>query len=533
VDWKYWDYYASPEGDREDDQDQDRNLTLDYNGSFAYEPMADVTSRFSFGGQVYEESNYGLNGFDATFAAQGLVLVGDGTERDVSESRSRVRSGGFFLQEALGWQDRLFVTAGMRWDGFSTFGEGFGLAAYPKLSSSYVISDESFWPLEVVEQLKLRAAWGQSGRAPGAFDAEKTWEATSADEAVPAVVLDNFGNPDLGPEKSTELELGFDASAFDGRVSLEFTKYNQKTNDALVSIPPVYSGGQNNGVLSNVGRVDNWGTETMLNVVPVRTNDVEWSVGVQYSTNDSEVKSRGVLTGGGSIRVGYPLYGNRGDVLRTFCSEEDADYVNGCDFDNDGDIDVFDPDALYDPSQPPRLTERFLGPLFPTDIVSLSTRLTLWQSLTLDVLGEGQYGHVRSVGHAYQNMRRNTWDNPVWPYCAAINAVWTQGDRTTLTNQQVVECTIEYGAQGVWTQKSKADFFKLRSATLSWRVPEEWVPGARSAQLAVQGKNLFMFTDYIGLDPEAADNGAGDTTPNDYYTYGPPRTFIFGVTVNF
>ena len=533
VDWKYWDYFEVPQGDRENDQEQDRNLTLDYNASLNYSPWQDVTSRFSFGGQIFEESNYGINGFDATFAARGLVLVGDGTERDVDEGRSRVRSGGFFLQEALGWRDRLFLTGGIRWDGFSTFGEGFGLAAYPKVSGSYVLSDESFWPIAAVEQLKLRAAWGQSGRAPGAFDAETVWDATSADEGVPAVVLSNFGNPDLGPEKSTELELGFDASALGGRVTLEFTWYDQKTTDALVSIPPISSTGTNNGVLQNIGRVDNWGTETMLNVVPVRTASVEWSVGAQYTTNQSEVVDRGVLTGGGSIRVGYPLLSNRDDVLRTFCHPEDADYAQGCDFDNDGDVDVFDPNAPFDPSQPPRLAERWLGPLFPTDIVSLNTRLTLWQSLTLDVLGEGQFGHVKSVGHAYQNMRRSSYDNPVWPYCLPTYAVWRDGDATTLTNQQVVECVVEYSDQGVWTQKSKASFMKLRSATLAWRVPEEWVPGARSVQLSVQGKNLFTVTDYIGLDPEASDNGAGDSSPGDYYTFGPPRTFIFGLTVNF
>ncbi len=128
-------------------------------------------------------------------------------------------------------------------------------------------------------------------------------------------------------------------------------------------------------------------------------------------------------------------------------------------------------------------------------------------------------------------MRRTSLSNPVWPYCAPILDTWLNGDRTSLTNQQVVECIQRESDQGVWTRS--ADFFRLRSATLSWRLPEEWVPGARSATLQIQGRNLLTFTDYPGIDPEGLDNGAGDSTPNDYYTFGPPRTLLFGLTVNF
>jgi outer membrane receptor protein involved in Fe transport len=401
----------------------------------------------------------------------------------------------------------------MRWDGFSTFGEGFGLAAYPKLSGSYVVSEESFWPQNLVESLKLRAAWGQSGKAPGNFEAEKLWSAASADEQVPAVVLDNFGNPDLGPERSSELELGFDASAFDGRVTLEFTKYDQTTKDALINVSEAASTGTDNAVRRNLGQVDNWGTETALTVVPVRTDDVEWSLGVQYSTNDSKVVDLGPLEDlGGSIQVGLPLRIAYDGVLQ-----------------NPGQTGVL-----------PIIADTMIGRLFPTDIVSLNTRLTLWQSLTIDVLGEGQYGHVRPTGHAYQNMRRVTLQNVgVWPYCGEAYAKWaiTPGPNSNrvlnsgLTTDEMAECILTYSDQGIWTRS--ADFFKLRSATLSYRLPEAWVPGARSVQLSLQGKNLFTITDYIGLDPETGDNGLNDDTPNDYYTYGSPRVFMLGVTVNF
>jgi TonB-linked SusC/RagA family outer membrane protein len=512
LDWKYWDYFTAPTGSRRLDSDQDRNVTFDYTGSFSYNPLESVSSRLSFGGQLYEEQNYNIFGEDDSFAGPGEPEVGDGTNQDAGEGRTRVRSGGFFLQEQIGFQDKLFLTGGVRWDGFSTFGEGFGLAAYPKLSASYLLSDESFWPTGLVETLKLRAAWGASGKAPGVFEAEKLWSATSADEQEAAIVLDNFGNPDLGPERSVELELGFDASAFDSRVSLEFTWYDQTTKDALIEVAAAASTGTDNEVWSNLGEVKNWGTETSLTVVPVRSADVEWSVGAQYTTNDSEVVDLGPLIDlGSSIQLGLPLRIQWDAILQ-----------------NPGEVGVA-----------PVLEDGMIGRLFPTDIFALTTRLTLWQSLTIDVLGEGQFGHVRPVGHAYQNMRRTTATNPVWPYCSPILAQWESvpGPNTNriansgLTTDQIAQCHLTYSDQGIWTWD--ADFIKLRSATVSWRLPEGWVPGARNVLLSMQGKNLFTITDYVGLDPEAGDNGISDNTPNDYYTFGPPRALILGVTVSF
>ena len=513
LDWKHWNYFTAQTGFRRNDHDQDRNITFDYTGSFAYNPVETISSRLSFGGQLYEEANFTLWGQDDSFAGPGEPEIGDGTNRDSEETRTRVRSGGFFVQEQLGWRDRLFVTGGVRWDGFSTFGEGFGIAAYPKVSATYTISDEAFWPTSLVETFKLRAAWGASGKAPGVFEAEKLWEATAADEQEPAVVIDNFGNPDLGPERSEELELGFDASAFEGRVSVEFTWYDQTTKNALIEVPAAASTGTNNPIWSNLGEVDNWGTETSLNVVPIRTDDVEWSVGAQYTSNDSKVIDLGGLTelGGTNIQPDLPMQIAWDAILQ-----------------NPGEVGVA-----------PVLEDGMIGRLFPTDIVALSTRVTLWQSLTLDVLGEGQYGMVRPVGHAYQNMRRTSPDNPAWPYCSPILARWTAGGATNaeriansgLTTDEIAECVDAYSDQGIWTRS--ADFFKLRSATVSWRVPEGWVPGARSVMVSLQGKNLFTLSDYVGLDPEAADNGIDDETPNDYYTFGPPRTFILGVSVSF
>ena len=81
-----------------------------------------------------------------------------------------------------------------------------GLAAYPKASFSWILSDESFYP--DIGEMKVRFAYGQSGRAPGPFDKVRTWSPQGL-AGVPAFVPANVGNADIGPEVTTEMEGGF------------------------------------------------------------------------------------------------------------------------------------------------------------------------------------------------------------------------------------------------------------------------------------------------------------------------------------
>ena len=501
VDFKPYGNYESALGSRQNDTRSDRNLTFDYNGSWRTDLTDMVSSSFSWGGQVYEEFSWGLEGTDADFAGPGAQLVGDGTLPNTDEDRLTIRSGGFFLQEQVGFGDRFFLTGGVRWDGFSTFGEGFGLAAYPKISAAYTLSDESFFPQGTfVDGLKLRAAWGKSGRAPGAFDAVKVYAATQADELVPGLIISNLGNADLGPEISQELETGFELSAFDSRASIDFTYYNQKTLDALIGVQEAPSFGTEEATLRNLGETKNTGTETILTVVPVRSDNLEWSVNAAYSTNQSEIVDLGPLEEQGfNLRVGFPIGVEYDDV-------------------------VSNPGVVG--ATPVNSTE-VLGVTFPTELISLGTRVTFNQSLTFDILGEGQMGHVKAVGLGWATARRETW-----PACYGIQDEFNANGYTNLTPQQSATCVPANIRWGMWT--TKADFFKIRSASLSYRLPEDLVPGTRNVTVALQGKNLALFTDYQGLDPEASDRGNSQGEyAFEYYNMAPPRVFILNVTVNF
>jgi TonB-dependent starch-binding outer membrane protein SusC len=153
------------------------------------------------------------------------------------EEREKVWNAGFFLQNVFDFSDKYFLTLGGRVDGHSAFGEGFGLQFYPKAGATWVMSDEDFWP-DAWGDFRLRTAYGQSGRAPGAFDAVRTWNPLSW-AGVPAFVPQNVGNPNLGPEVAVlqsadwGLDLGLGVTTNKSNVD----SLCRDPNDELTCIP--------------------------------------------------------------------------------------------------------------------------------------------------------------------------------------------------------------------------------------------------------------------------------------------------------
>lgn len=498
-----YEYFRVPLGNREVDQQRFRKLTLDYSGSWDAQFGDMLSSQFSWGGQLYDDYTNGINGFGDDFAGPGDKELDSAARTTSSETRRSITNGGFFLQEMVGWNDQLFLTAGLRVDGHSAFGKDFGWAPYPKVSLAYMLSDNDFYP-ESFGTLKLRSAYGQSGKAPGVFDAMRTWDAVSGDDGQPGVTPDNLGNPELGPERTREIEGGFEGSTWDGRVTFEYTYYNQKTTDALIGVQQLPSGGFVGTQLENVGEIDNWGHELALNVTAINRPNVIWDLGGNFSTNNSEIKSLGDLD---FIYIGWRNEAWPGQSLPEFCHDvvQNGDLVG----------------------VEPKMDKECLGPTYPTHTFGINSSLTFFRRFTFDILGEGQGGHTLSAGALYQNTRRY-----VNPLCYDVQDLVADDNTSNLSTYDWALCDRAYTSYGMWAQP--ADFFKIRSASLSYRIPEEWLPGGvRGATLRLQGRNLLKITDFQGLDPEVSEDGIDELYRQGYYHLPPYRTFIVSFKVDF
>ncbi len=487
-------------------------LSLDYAGSYQ-RGLFGLASTSSWGGQLFDDRDKFASETGNDFSGPGDPTLGSAARVVLGTvNRPRVVNAGLFLQQMFGWRDRLFVTGGLRVDGNSAFGSGFGLQSYPKLSAAYVLSEEPFWPRTYVSTMKLRAAIGESGKAPGAFDAVRTWDPIAADEGKPGFTPAQIGNPALGPERTRELELGFDAAAFEDRVSFELTAFRARTLGALIGVTYPPTQGFSRTQLENVGTLQNQGVEMQLSGDILRRSALSWSGRVSYTSMSNEAVDLGgrVISMGSSVyvREGYPVpsyFGNR----------------------------VTNPDEFAEPVIEPN---SFLGNAYANRLLGLGSSLRLFDHFVVDVLGEYQGGGMLGNWVGYQNENRGVW-YPCYDTQKKIRAslAGNAGALSDVTAMQRAKCAIDptrFNAD-YWIQPT--DFFKIRSASVSWTLPANLVPRTSSATLVLSGRNLWKSTDYDGLDPElrdASDQGAS-LARREYYVFPPSKQFLLSMRVLF
>jgi outer membrane receptor protein involved in Fe transport len=488
-------------------------LSLDYAATLDHQVGGSLASSLSWGGQLFQDALEQTNVQGDDFAASGPPTVITAARRTVTlDVRRRVVNAGLFLQEKVAWRDRLFVTAGLRVDGNSAFGENFGLQAYPKLGVSYVLSDHPFWPSHRWETLKLRAAIGESGKAPGAFDAVRSWSPIAGDDGKPGVTPNQIGNPDLGPERTRELELGLETSALAGRLGLDFTYFNTRTLDALIPIRYPPSEGFLERQLENLGELKTTGIEAAFQVGLLRRQKVDWRARLNYTSISSKAVDLGgeeeVAIGDQTVvRVGYPV--------PSFFTKQ-----------------ILNPNAFADPILSDSAV--FAGATFPDKIIGVGSTLTLWGRLTLDGLGEFQLGGTNVNYIGYQNALRG-----VWRACIPVQrklVAAAKGDPAALsdvTARERARCAIDRTKQNSAFWVEPTDFLKLRYVSLTYDLPSRLMPGARSASVTIAGRNLFTSTDYSGLDPESADLQDNTFSRREYYQLPALRSFTVSLRMRF
>ena len=489
-------FALAPNGIISDRRYEYQNLTLDYAGTWTVPLTEELRTSVSWGGQSITTDTRETTAYGESFPGPGEPTVSSAGTRLGFEERLRVVNAGFFFQNVFDFKDRYFLTGGLRVDGNSAFGETLGLQAYPKASFSWVISDEDFWP-ETFGSVKLRTAWGQSGRAPGAFDAVRTWDAAGWG-AAPAFLPRNVGNDSIGPERTTEIEVGMDGAFFDQRLTTEFTWYRQKTTDALFNVRQVPSVGFLNSQLRNVGALENKGVELSANLEVIRGDVWGWSVGGSVSTNYSKVLDLGGAPEFSLGDFGYVTEGEPVPVIRSRCvlnADETADPV------------VAPPDELCNH-----------GPNLPTHIIGVNTSINLPKGLQLTARGEYQGGHYMYDGAAFNAVVRSVR----WPGCFAYYKLQVEGNESQSTALQRAQCTVSGLLADFYVYP--ADFFKMRELTLSVPIPTRWVPRASSAQLALSARNFWKWVndDFPVFEPEMGANDGFNTQVRGILEHVPP-----------
>jgi len=494
------------------------NFTVDAGATAQYDRFGfqhKTTAGAQYISYQFRQSQTGSNQL-----APGSQNVASGTQLTVAEATTLQKTFGVFIEQALAWRDRLFLTAAVRSDQNSAFGTNFQSIVYPKASASYLISQEDWWRAPAfVNSMRLRYAYGQSGVQPGPNDALRFYAASTTSILgvdQPTIVQAALGNDDLKPERSAEHEMGFESQLFGQRLTLDVTYYSKITQDALISavLPPSF--GSVTSQLRNLGSVKNAGLEVALTAQLVQRDAFGWDVNIATAANDNKVVSLGnnppQIGVTNRTIAGYPIGGY---WARPITGWEDK---NG-----DGLL-TYWPDAARN--------EVFVG-----DSVIFrgyaTPRYTTTLSNGFDLLGKKLRIQTmwdwRSGGLWYNNTERIRCTRP---NCSGRNNL-----DASFVDQAMNIAANEHAARTLDGFLQTGAFVRLREASVQYTFAPELarkLTRGRTLSVVATGRNLRLWTGYRGTDPESGFNTTNGTeAPSEFQTVGPPSYFILRVNLGF
>ncbi|MET0399776.1 MAG: SusC/RagA family TonB-linked outer membrane protein [Longimicrobiaceae bacterium] len=533
----------APFGWRRSNRVQVSNFTGTVDGTATFPLLENLSSTTSVGTQYHRELYRDNRAYGVGLAPGTKSLQGTSRLFTVSENTTDNITLGAYVQQQFAWNDRLYLTAAIRGDENSAFGDEAGFITYPSVSGSWVVSEEPFFPqADFLSNLRLRAAYGRSGLRPSFRDAITYFAPVSVrvgGSEIPAVALatggtntGGTGNERLRPEIASEIELGFESGFLEDRVGFELTYYNKTSKDALVRVPIPSSFGLTTNRFDNIGEVRNSGFEASLNANVLDRSNFQWDFTLTGSTNKNELLTLGegidpiYVTGPGRTTQrhlpGYSLGGywqrrveyqdlNGDGLLQALACLDGAEYGQaGCE--------VMVGDSL-----------EYIGTPLPTREASFTTNFTLFNLVKVSGLLDYKGGH--------KQLNFTRFDRCAWE--ALCESVFNP-DAAPLRDQAGF-IAYNYLEPNVNTYvfHEDADFVKLRELSVSLMLPERFAQrfGGSGLRLTVSGRNLKTWTDYTGFDPEVNGygvfSGNGGFSNYEYYTQPPLRYYTARVDVNF
>jgi TonB-linked SusC/RagA family outer membrane protein len=496
-----------------------RTQTFDYSATYTATLRDGLSSQTSVGAQYFGRLTRLTNVTGQQFPAPGLSTILGTSVRTGGDDYIENTTIGTYAQQQLGWRNRLFVTGAVRVDNNSAFGTDFQAATYPKISGSWVASEESWWKGGVVNTFKARAAYGAAGQQPDAFAALRTLGPVTGPGDQPALTTQAVGNPDLKPERGTELELGFDAGLFQDRVAMEVTWFRQNRRDAIVLAPVAPSSGFIGTRFTNLGAIRNDGFELRTTVAVLTGERVGWDLTATVNSNENEITDLGgqppIFVGtfprAQQHRVGFPVAAFFGQRLASATLDASGQATN------------LQCETPGGPAPCATAPLTYLGRSTPKYEGAVTSTVRLGQRLRLYTLVDFRQG-----------MRR--FDTNLWARCTVFRLC-----RQNYYPQEFDARDVAYAQRGsalVLTSGfiNDASFAKLREVSVGYDLPDPLARRLRAsrASLLLAARNLYTWTRWSGLDPETEQPGGfGELTASEQANLPLPRQVRFSLNLTF
>jgi TonB-linked SusC/RagA family outer membrane protein len=511
------DFAEIKKGFKEDNRTNFFSYTADASATATHQLRPSLSSRTTAGLQ-YTKQVFDRNGAFAENLAAQFTTLNSGTIPQVDEVTDVTKTVGAFVEQHVGYKERLFVTGAIRVDDNSAFGASFKAVYYPKLSVSYVISEEPYFPRwSWLSSVRLRAAVGASGLQPGTTDALRFFSpgpvrVDNGDSA--AIVFTSVGNPNLKPERAREYEIGGEATLFNSRVNLDLTYYNKRTKDALIARTLPTSSGLTTR-FENLGAVVNRGVEILATARILARSSFTWDLTVNAGYNTNFIADMGVDPATGKPIppiVGTTVQQREGYPINAWWQQpytfSDAD-GNGIITANE--LTVED-------------SAKFVGYANPRWEVTYTTGFSLFDGrLRLVGLFDHKSGYYQLNGT--ERIRCES----------RLNCLGLIDPAAPLWEQARVVALRETPSRTQWGFFEKATFIRLREASLTYDFPDAWARALRASRLSltVAGRNVWKATGWSGMDPEANYFDGATGVVSNFQTAPPPTYWTFRLNFGF
>ncbi|MBB6463292.1 SusC/RagA family TonB-linked outer membrane protein [Flammeovirga kamogawensis] len=477
------------------------------------------------GGFSYQKFDYEFNGMYVDNFFSSAVDYADNLNQAANKQASSVWSGGgsselqsYFGRFNYSFNDKYLITASMRADGSTKFGDNNKYGYFPSAALGWRISEEAFlYNSDVVSNLKLRGGWGQTGNQeipdhiplmiynPVTVNDEKTYEP------------DHQPNEDIKWETTTQANIGVDFGFFNDKISGTLDYFHKSTTDLLFKVdltPPALA---TVGYVNLPAQLINKGFEASLKVYWITDGDWEFSSNVNFTMIENNIQGldndavrTGRLNGPGIsstqvqvIQDNYPLQTFYTREFRGFDQEGYSKYTNA-EGGTTGSADA--------------AVERHLGSPHPDYMWSLNNTLK-YKSIDFSVFIDAKHGQniYNNTAHAFYNKR-----------------MLSQAGNTTYANL-MSEKNLDQEAITSSEFIEDATFLRLSNITLGYNFNTSNISWMSGARIYATGQNLFVWTNYTGYDPEVNASMDVNGYPSfgiDYTSYPRPSTVIIGINVN-
>lgn len=495
---------------------------LDYNKTFGKHTIGALLGY----SQIYNQMRYlqasrknlpNSNTLDQINAGEVTTQTTYGTETEYS-----LRS--VFGRLNYSYDDRYLFEANLRYDGTSRFPKNKRFGAFPSFSVGWRISEESWFNVSWVDNLKLRGSWGLLGNQdtvssnyPYQTTYEYGYDYSFGNTLYPGIsIASTMANRDLTWEKTSQYDFGIDATFLGNKLTFGFDYFHKETRDILLKLPIPYTLGVG-APMQNAGKVRNSGFEVQVGHNN-RIGDWTYNVGANFSRVSTKILDlKGGDTPGQS--VGDPLWAYYGYVCDGIFKDE-ADVkahvpqatgtpkpgdLKYCDLDGSGTVDSRD--------------RKVLGSYFPKINFGLNFSVQ-YKDFDMSALLQGAADvkgmPVPEIRYAFYNggkvtdIHMNRWTESNPNPNAAYPRLSMKDSKNRVTSS-------------FWVQD--ASYAKLRNLQVGYTLPKQLTSKYGISRLRIYSSidNLFTITSFDGVDPEAVSG--------NYYPL--TRNYSFGVNVTF